>query len=616
MTLQHSSGRADALRLSSPTQAHRPALIVLGIVAALGVIPASAQDPIQEHVVVTATATPVGFAEVARSVVVLTREQIQRLPVRSVAELLAYVATVDVRTRGPAGLQADFSVRGASFGQTLVLVDGIRLNNPQSGHHNSDIPVLVQDIERVELLAGAGASLHGADAFGGAINIITRRDGRTRQGSISAGGDGFVDGHVTADVPAGGRAISLGAGFSRSDGFAADRDFRTVTAGIRAPFGSRSHVTLAHVDKDFGAAGFYGPSPSREWTAQTMVSADHVLEARGGWQPTLRGSYRTHGDRFLWDARRPGQFENRHRTHMTVGSFRADRIFSERTRLHVGADGGNDWISSSNLGEHTIGRGSVLAEIRHRAGTRASLTSGLRYDGYTRFGSSLSPSVAASLWISAPVKLRASAGHAFRVPTFTELYYTDPGHRAVADLRPERGWTYEAGADWMPAPGWVASATTFLRRDRDVIDWVRDTPTERWRTANVQRLRTVGLEFGARRVLPGGGTVDLQYAWLSSDADAVASFSKYVLDYARHRLVASSSLSLPWNLGLGGRLGVTSRVDGRDYALLDLRLSRTFGGRTRVFVEGTNLLDTDYQEIRGVDMPGRWMRAGLDVLRF
>jgi outer membrane cobalamin receptor len=610
------SSRRAALRRSSRPQASRPTLLVLGIVASLGGAPASAQEPIQEHVVVTATAAPVRFAEVARSVVVLTREQIQRLPVRSIDELLGYVATVDVRTRGPAGVQADFSIRGASFGQALVLVDGVRLNNPQSGHHNADIPVLLQDVERIELLAGAGASLHGADAFGGAINIITRRDGRTRQGSISAGGHGFVDGHVTADVPTGGRAISVGTAFSRSDGFTANRDFRTVTAGIRAPLGSRGHVALAHVDKDFGAAGFYGPSPSREWTSQTMVSADHVLTERAGWQPTLRASYRTHGDRFLWDVRRPGQFENRHRTHTALGSFRADRVFTEATRLHVGAEGGNDWIGSSNLGEHTIGRASVLAELRHRAGTRVSLTSGLRYDGYTRFGSSWSPSVAASLWVSAPVKLRASAGHAFRVPTFTELYYTDPAHSAVDDLRPERGWTYEVGADWMPAPGWVASATAFLRRDRDVIDWVRDTPTERWRTANVQRLQTVGLELGARRLLPGGGTVDVQYAWLSSDADAMASFSKYVLDYARHRLVTSSSLPLPWHLGLGGRLGVTSRVDGRDYALLDVRLSRTFGGRARIFVEGTNLLDTEYQEIRGVEMPGRWMRAGLEVLRF
>jgi iron complex outermembrane recepter protein len=611
MLVSEPTRRADAGHPRFCTRGHRsrPCAALLGFALA-GAAPLLAQEPIQEHVVVTATAAPARFAEVPRSVMVLTREQIQRLPVRSVDELLSYVATVDVRTRGPAGVQADFSIRGASFGQALVLLDGVRLNNPQSGHHNSDIPVLLQDVERVELLAGPGASLHGADAFGGAVNIITRRDGRTRQGSVSVGADGFVDGHVTADL----RRATVAAAFSRSDGFTADRDFRTMTAGVRVPVGERTQLALSHVDKEFGAAGFYGPSPSREWTSQTMVTGGRTLAERSGWQPSVGASYRTHGDRFLWNARRPGEFENHHRTHMAAASLRADRVLSDATRLHVGAEAGQDWIASSNLGDHTIARGSALAEIRHRAGSRASLTSGLRYDAYTRFGSSWSPSVAASVWLAAPVRVRTSVGHAFRVPTFTELYYTDPAHRASDDLRPERGWTYDAGIDWMPGPGWVASATTFVRRDRDVIDWVRESTAQRWRTANVQRLATAGLELGIRR-LTGAGVVDVQYAWLSSDAAHVASLSKYVLDFARHRFVASASTTLPWQLGLGGRLGFTHRADGREYALVDVRLSRRVG-RARVFVEATNLLDAEYEEVRGVDMPGRWMRVGLEVLRF
>src|SRR5690349_20077601 len=153
---------------------------------------AVAQEPIQETVVVTATASPVRFAEIGRQLLVITKAQIDALPVQSVPELLSYLASVDVRSRGTGGVQSDVSIRDASFGQTLVLVDGVRMNDAQSAHHNMDLPVLLQDVERIELLAGPGASLHGADAFGGAVNIVTRRDPPVRDAAVSVGSFGFV----------------------------------------------------------------------------------------------------------------------------------------------------------------------------------------------------------------------------------------------------------------------------------------------------------------------------------------------------------------------------------------------------------------------------------------
>ena len=100
-------------------------------------------------------------------------------------DALRLLPGVWVRQRGPFGSQTDISVRGASFGQTLVLVDGVRINDPQTGHHSGDLPVALEDIARIELLAGAGSSLHGADAVGGVINIITRREA---SGAVGATG--------------------------------------------------------------------------------------------------------------------------------------------------------------------------------------------------------------------------------------------------------------------------------------------------------------------------------------------------------------------------------------------------------------------------------------------
>jgi len=162
---------------------------------------AGGQPPVRETVIVTGHASPEPFRNLSRAVSVLTREQIARLPVRSIAEALQYLASVDVQSRGAMGVQADFSVRGAAFGRTLVLVNGVRINDAQSGHHNGDIPVPLDEVERIEVLYGPGSSLYGADAFGGTINIITRRpDRQRRQFSLSAGQFGFVDGAAALSV--------------------------------------------------------------------------------------------------------------------------------------------------------------------------------------------------------------------------------------------------------------------------------------------------------------------------------------------------------------------------------------------------------------------------------
>src|SRR6188768_4523450 len=145
-------------------------------VAALCLVctPAHAQD-FRQTVVVTAAARPVELGSVTRTMTVITRQQIEALPVHSIADVLRLASSIDVRARGERGVQTDFSARGAGFGQMLVLVDGVRINDTQSGHHNGDIPVPLQSVERIEVLYGPGSSLFGADAFGGTVNVITRR---------------------------------------------------------------------------------------------------------------------------------------------------------------------------------------------------------------------------------------------------------------------------------------------------------------------------------------------------------------------------------------------------------------------------------------------------------
>lgn len=605
----------------------RPAIAWIPVVILSSLVPtayAHAQGPFRQDVVVTAAATPVELGTVTRTLTVITRDQIARLPVQSIADVLRINSSVDVRARGERGVQTDFAVRGANFGQMLVLVDGVRLNDAQSGHHNGDIPVPLDAVERIEILHGPGSSLFGADAFGGTVNIITRTAVSQPSAFLQIGSVGAPDsidhaaGFLTAargqvGVERGSVRHTLAASLDRSSGFMVERGFATAGVSSHTAIGERTGLFASYLWKDFGANGFYGNAPSHEWTNQTLVAADHLVAEASGWQVRANGSYRTHGDHFLFDVRRPGVSENRHRSHAVLGAIRGSRGVGARGSIAVGLEGGSDWIRSTNLGDHDTRRISAFTEWRHAPVANVQLDASLRVDRYTEFGAAWSPSIGTGWWPSQMVRLRASTGRAFRVPTFTERYYSDPANWARPEVGAEHAWAGEVGADILPAEGWALATTVFGRMDHDVIDWLRATTADRWRTYNIRDVDTLGFEISVRRTLPNGSFVQAGYTGLDVDASAVTLLSKYVLDYAPHSVVAAASLSLPMSLQLGSRLEFKRRTrsTGRsEYAVLDLRASRQFG-RYEVQLDATNLGDTTYQEILGVTMPGRGIALGV-----
>jgi iron complex outermembrane receptor protein len=531
--------------------------------------------------------------------------------------VLRLVGGVDVRARGERGVQTDFAVRGAGFGQMLVLVDGVRLNDAQSGHHNGDIPVPLDAVERIEVLLGPGSSLFGADAFGGTVNVITRVAHRAPQlairgGSFDAAG---VRGGVSVDT--GAVTQTLDGSFDRSSGFMYDRDHETAIIRSRTALGAAATLSVAFLRKEFGANNFYGGNaPSREWTNQTLLSSDHRLGRAAGWTLAARAAYRTHGDRFVFNQTSPALSDNRHRTHAALGAVTATRRIG-RAAVAAGFEGGGDWIRSSNLGDHAIGRVSGFAEWRQPVGTRLHLDATLRADRYSEFGSSWSPSAGIAWWASSVVRLRGSAGRAFRVPTFTERYYSDPANLARADVGPERAWAGEGGIDLFLPGGWLLQGTVFGRADTDVIDWLRPSTADRWQTYNVRDVDTGGVDIGVRRSFRGGFVL-AQFTGLDLSAPAVTQLSKYALDYASRSLVAASLLPLPAGLTVAPRLEYRRRqrsVQPEEYVLLDVRVSRPLGSWMELSVDGTNLLDRRYHEVAGVPMPGAAFLVGVTVSR-
>jgi iron complex outermembrane receptor protein len=260
-------------------------------------------------------------------------------------------------------------------------------------------------------------------------------------------------------------------------------------------------------------------------------------------------------------------------------------------------------------------------------GAGVSLDASLRVDRYDQYGAAWNPAAGLSWWPSGRVRLRSSLARAFRVPTFTERFYSDPNNLARPDVGPERAWSGEGGADVFLPGQWTLRGTVFRRADTDVIDWLRPDTTVRWQTYNVRDLDTTGVEIGISRSLPRGGLLQAEFTGLDVSAPAVTQLSKYALDVAPKSLVAAVVLPRMGRLRVAPRVEYRDRrrprqqpggsvaVSSEDYVLLDLRVGTRLSSQLELLVDGSNLLDVSYQEVAGVAMPGAKMAVMLVVGR-
>lgn len=576
----------------------------------------SAQQPppppsitVDVTVVGAATTTPLPEIALPRRANLFSRRDLERLGLTSAVDAMRLLPGVDVRARGPMDVQADFSLRGSTFSQNLVLVDGVRLNDSQSAHHNGELPIPVGAIDHIEVVNGASSSAHGADALGGVINIVTRTDAHAEL-ALTIGEHELAG--VSGTFKAADAAAPIIAGwYQRSAGFMFDRDFAVGGAMLRGAAANRLTYDVRHSRRAFGANGFYGNSPSKEWTDQTIASATVFGHVARGWSWDLTGTFKNHGDHFRWDINRPGFAENEHRTNSGDVTAKTGRMVGA-AHITVGGSTGADIVRSTNLGNHSFNRVGAFVEITTPDyPRRATYQVGLRADRYSTFGSNLSPSASAAFDLGHGFRARASGGRAFRVPTFTELYYHDPANLGSPDLQAEHGWTLDGGVDYAKSK-WTLSVTPFGRWDDNVIDWVRATTADLWRSTNLRDVTTRGVELSATRRF-AGGLARVGYTKLDVDAPSLNLLSKYVLEYAKDSLAASVAVPVGLSgLTLSANADMRRRLDTQKYTLLGARAAQTFR-RATVFVEGSNLLDREYHEVLGVAMPGRWVSVGVVV---
>jgi iron complex outermembrane receptor protein len=534
----------------------------------------------------------------------------------SLTDLLQLVPAVDLQQRAPDGVQSDLSIRGSSFGQTLILIDGIRVNDVQTGHHNMDLPVPLDAVDRIEVLRGSGSTLYGSDAVGGVVNIVTRRPEASELRIGGGGGSfGMNQQRATASLVTGRLSQQLSLCREFSSGFMPDRDYRNLALQASTFLTTSLGVTgvlLAYDDRPFGADQFYGSYSSWERTKTWFAS---MRQALGGKTQVFFG-YRRHADLFVLVRDQPALFTNRHRDASWQGGLRRRRTFLRNVSFHYGVEAFHDSIESNNLGTHSRSRGAVYTGLDVRALSRFSFTLGVREEVYRKWSGEFSPTAAAGVWLSARVKLRASLSHAFRVPSYTDLYYHDPASVGSPTLRPEKAWSYESGASWNSGGGLKADVAYFERWERDGIDYVRASPNDLWRAANIERLHFRGVEASADARVAGSQRIGLQYCALRGAQQAAGGMeSRYVFNYPSNTGLVSWTGTLPGRLTMRSRIGVTARRAREAYAVWDVRGTAALG-RVHPYLQLSNLGGAVYEEIAGVVMPGRSMMVGVDIVVF
>jgi outer membrane cobalamin receptor len=568
-------------------------------------------DP--EIVVVTGTFEPIPLSEANRSVLSLDTGD-QPLLYNSVVDYLRRDPSINLEQRGIDGVQADLSIRGASFEQSLVLLNGLRINDAQTGHHNMDIPIPLEAMSRIEVLHGAGSTVYGADAVGGAVNFITATPTTTEMRTrIGFGSSAFNQQRIAGSFL--GRGWSEEATGSRdsSSGFRPDRDYRSSSLSSETRFKTRlggTDLIFAGSDRPFGADQFYGNFDSWERTKSWFAAISQDL----GRGTTVAAGYRRHSDEFVLVRDNPAIYENNHVSQSWQATLRHTAHHGNSSLLTYGIDADGDVIDSNNLGHHSRNRGAGYLNIDVQYLHRLFVSLGVREELFSGGRAEFAPTFAGGLWLREGLRVRASVSRAFRLPTYTDLYYSDPANLGNPLLRPESAWDFEGGPEWNPGGPCSGELTLFRRLDRDDIDYVRYSAASPWQATNIHNLAFTGVEAIVRFRLPGSQNLEIGYTELYGSQQGLPGImSKYVFNYASHNAAFSWLGQFKDVVSIRTRIGVTQRV-GRDaYPIWDWTASRT-NGRIRPYLQLSNVSNTGYQEIPGVSMPGRSVIGGVEVL--
>jgi iron complex outermembrane receptor protein len=593
------------------------------------------------------------FSRAGRVVEEVKADELRKMPVESTDALLRLLPGVDIRQRGTGSTQADISIRGGSFDQVLVLVNGINVTDPQTGHHNLNLPVDLNDLQRVEVLQGAASRRYGSQAFSGAINFVTGPD-PTNNLKVALTSGAFGTNSQQLSYSSGDNVrnyISLGR--YNSDGHRINTDYSIYNIYNRTVWETKKYGTFdaqfSRQYKSFGANGFYGLAyPNQFEHTRTRLTSVNWDKQYGRLYLQSSLYRRRHYDRFelfrdFQGAPATYTQHNYHKTTVSGGEINA-RLTTSIGQFTAGLDLRNDQINSTRLGQPIEGRlprntDERRRDIRYTHEAERTLTNG--YAGYTGAMGPVFVSAGVSLahtrdygmkhhygadisyFFTNELSAYVSANSSSRLPTFTDLYYSDPLRKSNPDLQPETAQTYEGGVAYGEKNLGI-KAGFFTRFGQNIIDWIKYPAETVWKSENLTALTTQGIYINAEYI-PGEGPFTrftASYQLMNTDKTAEGFDSKYTLDYLKHQLTGRvqhrivKNVDASWTLLLKDRAGTYADfttgapTEYTPHLLLSTRVSWSLK-RLQIYADANNLLNKSYVDFGGLPMPGFHLLAGV-----
>ncbi len=582
-----------------------------------------AQDSIlfkESDVVIVEKKPSITTPLILRQVESIKPEQMNNTISNSAQELLQYSASADVQTRGPAGVQSDISIRGGSFEQTLVLFDGIPLRDPQTGHHLLNLPFTSDLINEIEILKGPGSRSFGSNSLSGVVHFISHSKlNNLIKARVSVGQYGFFETSLTSGISNHLHNHIINFSRAKSNGYRHNTDFINTTAAYSSNVNIGANKAFAFIgynEKEFGANGFY----SRRFPNQFEKTKTLLMYLRGELQYESaifypKVFYRRHDDDFVLKREDPAFYRNRHRTEV-LGVGIHNRIISSFGTSMVSANISQDFINSTNLKNHKRKEYGVSLEhlialnehLRFSAGTYL-----YNYDGY---GWGNTPGADLSYIIDKDNQLFLSIATSFRIPTFTELYYSDPNQQGNSKLQPEKGIAYELG--WRFRTERIhLSANAFLHNLKDGIDWVKFSSSDSKATAaNLTEVAKQGLDFSFH-FYPSNlkwlaiENICIAYTYTDSRKFTNVYESKYLLSHLRHYAMINGLHNIFDSFYLSWISRYYDRSTTGSALLVDLAFKYKFFD-CDTFIKASNIFNKLYYHFPGVPLSGRWVSVSVE----
>ena len=567
----------------------------------------------------------VNKADNSISILTISNEEIKKSTATNVSELLQQVAGLDIRRRGAEGMQADLYIRGGSFDQTLLLIDGIKVEDPQTGHHTMNMTIPLEVIEKIEIIKGSASRIYGQNAFTGAVNIITKKEIKNDLSiELSNGSFDQKRGGFTIQKELKNSGILFNYSRKESEGYRYNTDYENDEFFIKSNFKIKDQKISAigaFNERKFGANGFYASPAAIDQYEETQASLigfsttykknDLILKPKLYWKRNQ--------DMYVYLRQDPSVYRNLHISNKVGAELNASTSNS-LGNLGLGFDLSRVSLKSNNLGERKRTMLNMFVEQQVMLNNdKIDFTPGLAITYFSDVSTKLNyqnnffnnlffyPGMDLGYRLNNNLKLYTNIGFTYRIPTYTDLFYSSPTTLGNENLKLEKALTKEIGLKYLK-DDFNFNFSLYQRDASDIIDYVRNNEAEPWQASNIREINTSGFELNVGYKFYLGPfrmqTINIGYSNIDDELlETDFAFSRYALNSLKNQITGTYTFEINEKIYSTVAYKNAERSDEEKYTVIDFRTSYKLDKFT-LSVILNNILDSEYSETNLVPMPG------------